>query len=53
MNEFLQASNHLLFFYYLSSNVVYLALLAVCGMATYLPARRALTISPAIALKEP
>jgi ABC-type antimicrobial peptide transport system permease subunit len=30
-----------------------LALLAVCGMATYLPARRALTVSPAIALKEP
>ncbi len=30
-----------------------LALLAVCCMATYLPARRALTISPAIALKEP
>ena len=29
------------------------ALLAVCGMATYLPARRALTVSPAIALKEP
>ena len=30
-----------------------LALLMVCSMATYLPARRALTISPAIALKEP
>jgi len=29
------------------------ALLAVCWLATYLPARRALTISPAIALKEP
>jgi putative ABC transport system permease protein len=29
------------------------ALLAVCGLATYLPARRALTISPAAALKEP
>jgi len=29
------------------------ALLAVCWMATYLPARRALTVSPAIALKEP
>jgi putative ABC transport system permease protein len=29
------------------------ALLAVCWVATYLPARRALTISPAIALKEP
>ena len=28
-------------------------LLAVCGLATYLPARRALTISPAVALKEP
>jgi ABC-type lipoprotein release transport system permease subunit len=30
-----------------------LALLAVCAVATYLPARRALTVSPAIALKEP
>ena len=30
-----------------------LALLAVCAMATYLPARRALTVNPAIALKEP
>jgi putative ABC transport system permease protein len=29
------------------------ALLAVCWLATYVPARRALTISPAIALKEP
>ena len=29
------------------------ALLVVCGVATYLPARRALTISPAVALKEP
>lgn len=29
------------------------ALLGVCWLATYLPARRALTISPAIALKEP
>jgi putative ABC transport system permease protein len=29
------------------------ALLAVCWLATYLPARRALTISPAAALKEP
>jgi putative ABC transport system permease protein len=29
------------------------ALLTVCWLATYLPARRALTISPAIALKEP
>jgi predicted permease len=29
------------------------SLLAVCWVATYLPARRALTISPAIALKEP
>jgi putative ABC transport system permease protein len=28
-------------------------LLAVCWLATYVPARRALTISPAIALKEP
>ena len=28
-------------------------LLAVCWLATYLPARRAVTISPAIALKEP
>jgi putative ABC transport system permease protein len=28
-------------------------LLIVCWLATYLPARRALTISPAIALKEP
>ena len=28
-------------------------LLGVCWLATYLPARRALTISPAIALKEP
>ena len=28
-------------------------LFAVCWLATYLPARRALTISPAIALKEP
>ena len=28
-------------------------LLAICWLATYLPARRALTISPAIALKEP
>ena len=28
-------------------------LLAVCWLATYLPARRALTISPAIALNEP
>jgi putative ABC transport system permease protein len=28
-------------------------LLIVCGLATYLPARRALTISPAVALKEP
>jgi putative ABC transport system permease protein len=28
-------------------------LLLVCWLATYLPARRALTISPAIALKEP
>ena len=28
-------------------------LLVVCWVATYLPARRALTISPAIALKEP
>ena len=28
-------------------------LLAVCWVATYLPARRALTINPAIALKEP
>jgi len=28
-------------------------LLVVCWLATYLPARRALTISPAIALKEP
>ncbi len=28
-------------------------LAAVCWLATYLPARRALTISPAIALKEP
>jgi putative ABC transport system permease protein len=28
-------------------------LLIVCGVATYVPARRALTISPAIALKEP
>jgi predicted permease len=30
-----------------------LALFAVCWLATYLPARRALTISPASALKEP
>ena len=29
------------------------ALFAVCGLATYVPARRALTISPADALKEP
>jgi ABC-type antimicrobial peptide transport system permease subunit len=29
------------------------ALLAVCWLATYLPARRALAISPAVALKEP
>jgi predicted permease len=29
------------------------ALVAVCWLATYLPARRALTISPAAALKEP
>jgi ABC-type lipoprotein release transport system permease subunit len=28
-------------------------LLAVCSLATYVPARRALTISPAVALKEP
>jgi ABC-type antimicrobial peptide transport system permease subunit len=28
-------------------------LLAICGLAAYVPARRALTISPAIALKEP
>ena len=28
-------------------------LFAVCWLATYLPARRALTISPAVALKEP
>jgi putative ABC transport system permease protein len=28
-------------------------LLAVCWLATYLPARRALTISPALALKDP
>ena len=28
-------------------------LLAVCWVATYLPARRALTVNPAIALKEP
>ena len=33
--------------------VVGLALLAVCWMATYLPARRALTFNPALALKEP
>ena len=30
-----------------------MALFAVCGLATYVPARRALTISPADALKEP
>jgi ABC-type lipoprotein release transport system permease subunit len=28
-------------------------LITVCGLATYLPARRALTISPSVALKEP
>ena len=28
-------------------------LLLICGLAAYLPARRALTISPAVALKEP
>ncbi len=32
---------------------VALGLLAICGLATYVPARRALTISPAVALKEP
>jgi putative ABC transport system permease protein len=37
----------------LTFGAVGVALLAVCVMATYLPARRALTISPAIALKEP
>jgi ABC-type antimicrobial peptide transport system permease subunit len=37
----------------LTYGAVGLALLAVCWMATYLPARRALTVSPAIALKEP
>jgi len=37
----------------LTYGAVALALLAVCGIATYLPARRALTVSPAIALKEP
>lgn len=30
-----------------------LILLTVCGVATYLPARRALTTNPALALKEP
>ena len=37
----------------LTFGVVGVALLAVCWMATYLPARRALTINPALALKEP
>ncbi len=37
----------------LTYGAVGLALLAVCRMATYLPARQALTVSPAIALKEP
>ena len=30
-----------------------IALLAVCGVATYLPARKALTVNPTAALKEP
>ncbi len=37
----------------LTFGAVGVALMAVCWMATYLPARRALTISLAIALKEP
>ena len=37
----------------LTYSAVAAALLAVCWLATYLPARRALAISPAAALKEP
>ena len=37
----------------LTYGTVGIGLLAVCAIATYLPARRALTSNPAIALKEP
>jgi cellulose synthase/poly-beta-1,6-N-acetylglucosamine synthase-like glycosyltransferase len=40
MNEFLQTSNHLLFFYYLGSNLVYLALLLASIAATLAQQRR-------------
>jgi len=40
MNEFLQASNYLLFLYYLGSNLVYLALLAASVAATLAQQRR-------------
>ena len=40
MTEFLQTSNYLLFFYYLGSNVVYLALLAASITATFAQQRR-------------
>ncbi len=40
MNEFLQTSNYLLFFYYLSSNLVYLVLLVASIAATLAQQRR-------------
>lgn len=40
MNEFLQTSNYLLFFYYLSSNLVYLVLLVASIAATLTQQRR-------------
>src|SRR5688572_22842700 len=40
MNEFLQTSNHLLFFYYLGSNLVYLVLLLASIVATLAQQRR-------------
>ncbi|HEU0007336.1 MAG TPA: glycosyltransferase family 2 protein, partial [Terriglobia bacterium] len=63
MNEFLQTSNYLLFFYYLSSNVVYLGLLAASIMATlaqqrrlknlWLDRLRASTLAPPISILVP